>query len=566
MSVAPPATTAESRRTGAAVALFGTIASYKLVIIGLGHPLAWVTGLSIDVAFVGLLWLGAVRAGRSRLSGARWMSAGLYWPLLLLWFASAFGYTYFHDAAAGRHYSLLNVSLYEVAYFFRDLLPLTGWLQLGALILVGVVSAVWCARRITVGPLVVSTRVTALVVGAACTLGWNVPDVPSPLMDIARDLHVRLSEHAIAPVTSNRAVPSIALFDKSATDPAPLRPQFTKIVVIVMETMAIDTYRQELAALPPGNMLRTLAAHAHSVEQYYTANQDSRTAMLDMLLSRFIPYEAYDDATFPSYEHAYKLSNLPALLHEQGYATAYALAQEDREQVVAELPWQQVISLTPPQIAALKPHALCFNPFEFENSCEDKVLLPDVVRFLAAHDRAFVYQEMMWGHDLEYNKASGKGNVQYVGEYVDSLWKELGRRGLADRTLLVLTGDHGDKEEDRLRQAVNYQVPMFFYASQFSPRHVRGMYTHLDFKNLLLRELDPRRAMPAPTPFVQVVGPTNSLTRVVVDSAGGLVQFKERSGTTFVTFASAGRPPEASVHLRMYEDYRRWWEQMVPRK
>ena len=548
------------------MALFGVISVYKLAVIGVAHPLAWVTGLCIDVAFVGFLWLGAIRAGRTPFPGARWVSAAVYWPLLLLWFASAFGYTLFHDAAAGRHYSLLNVRLHEVLYFFRDLLPTTGWLQLGLLTLVALLCAAWLARRLRVGPLVVSTRVIVLVAGAASTLGWNVPDVPSPLMDIARDLQVRLTERAIVPREERGAVPSISWFDKSATAPPALRPQFTKIIVIVMETMAIDTYRREVAALPPDGMLRSLGAHAHSFEHYYTANQDSRTAMLDMLLSRFVPYEAYDDATFPSYEHAYRLSNLPQLLQAQGYATAYALAQEDKEQVVAELPWQTVMSLTPPQIAELKQHALCFNPFEFENSCEDKVLLPQVVQFIAGHERAFVYQEMMWGHDTEYNTASGKGNVQYVGEYVEALWTELRRRGVADHTLLVLTGDHGDKAEDRLRQAENYQVPLFFYASRFAPRHERGMYTHLDFKDLLLRELDPRRSMPAPTPFVQVVGPTNSLTRVVVDSAGGLVQFKERNGKTFVTFASPGQPPDASLHLQMYHAYRQWWEQMVPRR
>jgi hypothetical protein len=77
------------------------IAVYKLAVIGVAHPLAWVTGLCIDVAFVGFLWLGAIRAGRTPFPGARWVSAAVYWPLLLLWFASAFGYTFFHDAAAG---------------------------------------------------------------------------------------------------------------------------------------------------------------------------------------------------------------------------------------------------------------------------------------------------------------------------------------------------------------------------------------------------------------------------------------------------------------------------------
>ena len=231
------------------------------------------------------------------------------------------------------------------------------------------------------------------------------------------------------------------------------------------------------------------------------ADRQIALVVLDMLGARFIPYEAYDDVGVEIYRGITGLSNLPQLLHGMGYATSYVLAQEDKEDVVADLPWQQVRAISTSEIANFKRTALCFHPYEFENSCEDKVVLGDVVRFLVDHPRAFVYQEMMWGHDTEYNTASGKGNVQYVGEYVEALWTELRRRGVADHTLLVLTGDHGDKAEDRLRQAENYQVPLFFYASRFAPRHERGMYTHLDFKDLLLRELDPRRSMPAPTPW-----------------------------------------------------------------
>ncbi len=571
MPDATPPIGVDSRKAGAAVGLLGALAVYKIFLIGLGSPLAWMTGLSLDVAFAALLWLGARWIERIPVRTARPLAALLFWPLLALWFASGFGYSYFHAEAAGRHYSLLNVTLHEVRYFFRDLLPLSGWLQLGALIAGGVGLSMWSTRRISRAraiPLRRSTQITSLLVGAACTLAWTVPDVPSPLMDIARDVGERLSERAVTGVASaaSTAGASYTLFDRSATDPAPLRPRFDKVVVIVMETMPFDTYQKELAALPPDNVLRTMEARAHRFEHYYTADQDSRTAMLNMLLARFIPYEAYDDATFPAYEHAYKLSNLPARLHADGFATAYALAQEDREQVVAELPWQEVMSLTPPQIATLKKHALCYHPFEFENSCEDKVLLGDAVRFLTTNDRAFLFQEMMWGHDLEYNKASGKGNVQYVAEYVDSLWKELQRRGVADRTLLVLTGDHGDKEEDRLREPVNYQVPLMFYAPSLAPRTEWGMYTHMDFQALLFRELDPRRPMPAPVPFVQVVGPTNSLLRVVIDSAGGLVQFKQRGAKSFVTYSQGNPPPDAALHQRMYEDYRRWWEGMVPRQ
>jgi hypothetical protein len=422
-----------------------------------------------------------------------------------------------------------------------------------------VVLARWLAARLDVGRLRRPAVATALVAGTACLLGWSVPDVPSPIMDIARDVHTRLTQEAVRAEDAREPAGDIALFDRSPRARAVDRPRFDRIVVIVMETMPFDTYHEELAGVPPTRLLRTMEAHAHRFDRYYTPNQDSRTAMLDMLGARFIPYEAYDDVGVEIYRGITGLSNLPQLLHGMGYATSYVLAQEDKEDVVADLPWQQVRAISTSEIANFKRTALCFHPYEFENSCEDKVVLGDVVD----HPRAFIYQEMMWGHDLEYNRVSGKSNVQYVAEYVDSLWTELERRHLADGTLLVLTGDHGAKEEDRTQRAVNYQVPLYFYAKAFTPQVERGMYTHLDFQELLMRELDRARPLPPPVPFVQVVGPTDSHLRIVVDSSGGVLGLTERGGRSYVAFSSPMRALNPAAHQLMFEEYRRSFQRWV---
>lgn len=544
----------------------GVIAAYKLYLIGLGHPLAWMTGLTIDAAVVGVLWVVAIRLLRLPWRGAVLLERVLVLPLVALWFVSAFAYTYFYADAGTRHYSLLNVSMAEVRLFVHDLLPLTGWGWLLGLVLCTLLLGRWLAARLEVGRLQRPALGMALIGGTACLLGWSVPDVPSPIMDIARDLRMRMTQVAVRSDAARGPIGDIALFDRSQRAHPVRRPRFSRVLVIVMETMPVDTYQEELKGVPPQRLLRTMDAHAHRFDHYYTPNQDSRTAMLDMLGSRFVPYEAYDDVGVERYRGLGRLSNLPALMHGMGYATTYVLAQEDKEDVVADLPWQQVRSLSKAEIAAFKQKALCFHPYEFENSCEDKVVLPDIVRFLAEHERAFVYQEMMWGHDLEYNRVSGKSNVQYVAEYVDSLWQELERRHLADGTLLVLTGDHGAKEEDRTQMAVNYQVPLYFYAKSLTPSVERGMYTHLDFQELLLRELEPGRALPPPVPFVQVVGPTDSHLRIVVDSSGGVLGLTERGGQSYVAFSSPTHAPDAPLHQRMFEQYRRWWEGTVSRQ
>ncbi len=561
----PPALT--SRRdwtTGAAIGVAATLAGYKLYAMGLDHPLLWVAGYAIDVAVIALAWLAAVVL-EARIAPRRSRLAELgFWGVLTAWFIIDFAYTFFFDSASERHYSLLDVHWKDVGYFFGTLLPPAGWAWLACLAAVTVAVAGWVGQRVR-RPAVrrAAVGVAGLVLVTAALVG-TLRDIPHPVIDAIRDARERMARR-VAVDPRARPAAAVRLFDTSGAPTASVRTRFSKVVVIVMETMPLDTYRKEVSALPRENFFRTLGRHAHSYEQYFTTNQDSRTAMLAMLGARWIPYEAYTDDDLARYGAISRLSNLPALFHDLGYETAYALSQVDEEAVVSDYPWQRIFSLTKARIAELKGKFLCFNPFEFEDGCEDKSILPEVVDFLATHDKAFLYQEMMWGHSDLYNQASGKGNAEYYAEYVEALWRELTRRGLADQTLLVLTSDHGDKAQDRLLVNEAYQVPLFFYATGFTPRHVSGMYTHLDFKDLLLRELDPRRPKVRPEPFVQIVGPTSTMLRVVIDSAGGFLGYKERDGVTYLDRASGAPAPDLSAHHRLFEDYRTYFDTTLQR-
>jgi hypothetical protein len=550
-----------SGKTGAAVGFLAVVAAYKLAMIGLGHPLAWVAGFAIDVALVAAAWLTATWLERTAFSWSRVASGIFFGVALVAWFIPNFAYTYFFKESTGRHYSLLNVTMSEVRLFVQELLPLTGWLLLVGLTVAALAAAAWSRRYMRVDSMRRPVLGSVLVAVVASALAWTTPDVPHPAMDIARDLKGRNAESPIAVADDTAPVPSFALFDRSAMPAAPIKTRFKKIIVIVMESMPFDTYHEELAPLPKKSFLNRVEARGHSFDRYYTPNQDSRTAMLDMLVSRFIPYEAYDDEGLTHYKSVSRLGGLPAALHANGYETSYVFAQQDSETVVSDLPWQKIMSLRPEEIAKFKTeqHALCFNPFEFENSCEDKVMLPRVVDFVAANNKAFVYQELMWGHALEYNTASGKSNVQYINEYADTLWRLLEKKHLTDQTLLVITGDHGSKAQDRLAMPVNYQVPLFFFAKKMKPRRESGMYTHLDFEQLLFRELEPSRPAVPTTPFVHIVGPTNSQLRAVMDATGNFFVYRQRGEQSFVTYASGKGPTKAATHLRMFEAYRRWF-------
>src|SRR6185369_7055658 len=115
---------------------------------------------------------------------------------------------------------------------------------------------------------------------------------------------------------------------------------------------------------------------------------------------------------------------LPSLLDpfkRMGYRTVFAVSQTGLEVVVRDLPWDAYIHLHDNELAALKKTKLCFEPYEFENSCEDTALLPKIFDVIDHNDKLFLFQEFIWGHAYEYNEASGRTNAEYYSSYVDQV-------------------------------------------------------------------------------------------------------------------------------------------------
>lgn len=547
-------------KTGFFLGTLATLATYKLWVIGPGRPLLWLSSFSVDALLWALLWLCALALERTEARVAALASWCVFYPGLVVSFFINFAHTSFFEAAARRRLSLLDINFGQVGFFFENVLPWHGWVWLLVLMLViGITAA---RMRHSAFPRSLKRSLAIVSVHAACvvTLLSTTPDVPSPSVDIARDLRELWSHSRIRFDASTPAAGAVSVLDKSAFRPAQLTTRFNKIVIIVMETMTSAALEQEMAKLSEASVLRELVRNGHGYTRYYTSNQDSRTGMLGMLSSRVIPYEAYTEEGRDRYMHLSKLPSLADLFHGYGYETAFAVSQEGLEIVVSDLPWQKIISLCAQDVNEHKKSSLCFNPYEFENGCEDKVLLPRVVDFLVAHERAFVYQEMIWGHASEYNKASGKSNAEYYAEYLEALRGELRKHGMLDETLLVLTADHGFRDKTLLLEPGVYQVPMFFYATGSTPRREAGLYSHIDFKDLLLHELDPGLSLPASNPFVHVVGPTGTALRAVIDASGGFLAYKARG---FANYALAERRMDqaaSAAQLKLFDDYRRHFQ------
>jgi hypothetical protein len=282
--------------------------------------------------------------------------------------------------------------------------------------------------------------------------------------------------------------------------------------------------------------------------------------MLSMLGSRFIPYEAYTEEGRDHYMFLGQKSTLVDRFRAHGYATAFAASQQELELVVSDLPWDDKLHFAEGEPERLSAQHLCFSPYEFEHSCEDRALLPRVLSYIDAHERVFLYQEFIWGHAAAYNEASGRTNTEYYSSYLDAVVAHLKQTGAIDRTLIVLTSDHGFRDKGLQSERSVYQIPLLFFSPRLSGSTDDRLFSHLDFKDLLLQELEPARAPARESPLVMIIGPTGTSFLTVMTQPGQFMLLKARAGERYLVHADgfadgATARGAAPDFLRLFEDY-----------
>lgn len=519
-----------------AVVCFGL---YKALHIGLERP----RELLLSVLFDSFTWLLlyslsatiALGEGRTpeRLSGL------VFYLGMLATCLVVFAHTFFFDAAIERRLTVFDVTAGGVREFFTDALPTRGLLELLGLTLALLGGALGLSRIVGGFSLFWAWTATC-VVGLVSGLGARVVRPPSVLFDSATELWEYATLPRVQPRPFPRVKERLAELDKSRPPSPPASPMFSKLLVLVMETMTLEQLVRESAALPETSFWKRERRHFHRYLRYFATNQDSRTGMLAMLTSQVVPFEAYTDASVRAYAHLADGPSLLDPLRRLGFKSAFVVAQRELEAVVSDLPWDARLHLSAQDVAKQASRLLCFASEAYENGCEDLALLPKVSAFLRDHERAFVYQELNWGHSHAYNEASGKSNAEYYGEYVDALLASLLADGLLDDTLLVLTSDHGFRGKSEQAKLASLQIPLIFYAPRFTERSDGRLLSHVDFRAILLEELGQTWGMVTPNQLVMVIGPTGSGMVSAIDERGGLTLLRNRFGATFALSASQG--------------------------
>jgi len=539
------------------------LAACQLALLGTARLAQFAPGMFFNTWLIALGWAACelLRGWRPSLGWLTWALV----PSVLFACGLVFAHTWFFDVAIERRLTLLDMSWSGVGYFFAVALPARGLLAMLALF-AGALGCACLFDRLRVRPQARHWQLLTACLALLCAPLVLLPArIPSPLFDSAQELWELATRPKV--VASGTAQPELLrALDRSSDSRGSQPLAFKKVIVLVMETMTARNFALEGEQLAEHAFLRRERAHFHSFARYFPNNQDSRTGMLDMLFSRLIPYEAYSDEGVAHYRPLARLPSLVERMRELSFRAAFAVSQLSSEDVVGDLAWDEQLRLDEAQIASARgDHKLCFAPDEYESSCEDLVLLPKIVDFVARSEHAFVYQEFIWGHAAEYNEASGKSNAQYYSDYLDALTRALAERGLADETLIALTSDHGFRDRGRQHEPEVYRVPLLFYAPRFTSARDERLFSHVDFAALLFERLSPHQPRVASSPIAMIVGPTGQGHVFAVNDRGGHLLLREKLGLSMLIAREGSWQLAPGSILAAFEQYRAQFDSHMQR-
>jgi len=277
-----------------------------------------------------------------------------------------------------------------------------------------------------------------------------------------------------------------------------------KIFVFVME----QTNFRDFMSVKENSFIEKVKNDSIIFSNYYTQNQDSRTAIWSMFSSEFIPYESYIGEWQKKYGSVIYNNNLIDFFKSKDYSTCAVSSVTDINLILGAYVWSDLIFLK--EFDEDNPDYLCFHDFESQKGCEDRILIPQIRDFIKSNldENYFFYQELIFGHGEDYLVQSGLSRPEYYNNYFNEVYEILNEFEILNDSLIIITSDHGDKGYFS-KEPYHYNIPLILIDSDFNQREVKELYSHLSFKDILLSVLS-NQSLPNPEKEVFLIGQTLS--------------------------------------------------------
>jgi hypothetical protein len=328
--------------------------------------------------------------------------------------------------------------------------------------------------------------------------GRAVPSLQPPLKDAKASAHTEY--------------PAFTISESNKTD---------HVFLIVLEGVTSADFEKEFLTMKEG-FYEKISNHAMYFSRYYTTNLDSYTSLIAMLTSVQVPYRAYTDESL--YTAVNQTNNLTRSLHNAGFYTAFVSTYEHQPFVPVRSDWDNVTDRR--SLPSLEGW-VALGTSRMESATEDRAALSTIVDMAAAHPRTFILHEMVYGHTTEWQARTGQSQLVYYNAYLQELLKNLESRGLADRSLLVIVSDHGDRALPAI--AENYRVPLLIVGPCVSKGIDAEFRSHQDLAGIIASYLS-QTSLPPGRTEQYAVGSTERWTYGTILANGDHLFIDDQTG------------------------------------
>lgn len=437
--------------------------------IVLPHLIAWVQ----DALLLTLVVLAASLLGRAGGRAVRRVATAVGWVVLLALGLFLATYPRMLQSSLAFPVNLFKADTATAIVFLREYSGLRvlwpALLALGAAI---------------AGPWLAFLRLPRRRILVAALLAISVPTLvgqaPNPIVFSVQD-EVRESLRGGARAVP-RLVPGVSDGRTSFVEPrSPLETdgalRYDHILVVVLEGVTSAGFESEFLRIAGGFFERN-PGRARYFQNYWATNLDSYTSLIAMTTSVMVPFRAYADPA--RYERVTDLSNAVRALRAKGCRTLFVSTYEVQPFVPNRSDWDRIADRRDLSTVA---GWTSLGASRMESATEDRAALPLILGHIASSPRTFVISELVYGHAPEWRATTGITQLVYYDRYLGELQDGLRDAGLADKTLVVVVSDHGDRSAASVVD--NYRVPLLLVGDGVRPGEDAQVFSHLDLQGII---------------------------------------------------------------------------------
>ncbi|MCC7147192.1 MAG: hypothetical protein IT443_12165 [Phycisphaeraceae bacterium] len=387
-----------------------------------------------------------------------------------------------------------------------------------------------------------------LLLLAAVTLAGEAPNpIVFGLQDSLRQRFAPRTIPRLQPTAAQAALPLPDTVDWIA---AVRHARYDHLIIVVLESVTAAEFEPQL--LRPDGFFHRHRDHLRCFDHYYATNLDSYTALLAMTCSIQVPFRAY--AAPQRYVAVNNAPNLVRGLGHAGFAGLFVSTYEHQPFVPHRQDWSRVLDR--PDLGDLSAW-VSLGSNRMEAATEDRAALPAMIAFLRSNQRTLVMAELVYGHSPQWRATMGLTSAQYAEVYLADLWDRLTAVGLAQRTLVAVVSDHGDRS--RPADPDNYRVPLVILGLAVEPGPDHSFRCHLDLQSILAHEmLDV--PLPPTRSGLDVVGSTERWIYGRIEADGRHVFVDDSTGRVL-----AGGLEPADLHRRFQNHVATFNARFIPR-